>query len=31
VADRRQIERGPVIYGYGAPDQPAEAQVTSPS
>jgi hypothetical protein len=31
VVDSRKIERGPVIYGYGAPDQPAEAQVTSPS
>ena len=31
VADSRKIERGPVISGYSAPDQPAKAQVTSPS
>ena len=31
VAESRKIERGPVIYGYGAPHQPAAAPVTSPS
>jgi hypothetical protein len=31
VADGRKIERGPITYGYGAPDQPAAAPGTSHS